>query len=368
MFQFSIDKSSLQLPLLTVAGAVDRKQSMPVLSNIMLLVNQDEMILTATDLEIDVTARVVVHSVEGSGRTTVPAKKFVDIIRSLDDDAVPRIIVEDTQLIIRDKHSQFKLSTLPADGFPIGEQDKNLVELALSKQVLVHLLQSTYFSMSQQDVRVFLNGMLLSFDAQGITSVATDGHRLAVCHTDEMKVEMPHKIIVPRKAVLELLRLLTAIDDEVVSISAGESHFCLKTQMFSFNTKLVESRYPPYQKAIPKQLNTYVLIDRDSLKKALNRITILAHEKTKAIVLSIQSGQLQLTANNQQQEEASEIVSAEVDGQPIQLGLNAAYLLDVINHCEEGLVRLSFVDENSSLLFESLADEQYQYIIMPMKL
>lgn len=368
MFQFSVDKASLQLPLFTVAGAVDRKQSMPVLSNILLTLKQDEIILSATDLEIDVTARVKVNSVEGSGQTTVSAKKIVDIIRSLDDDAVPHIKVGDKQLAICDKHSQFKLAILPANGFPLTEHEKNVVELSLPKQVLMHLFQSTYFAMSQQDVRVFLNGMLLCFDAQGITAVATDGHRLAICHDPEPKVEIPHRIIVPRKAILELLRLLSAIDDDVVTISAGESHFCLKTNVFSFNTKLVESRYPPYQKAIPKHLRTFVLIDRDSLKKALNRITILAHEKTKAIVLSVQSGQLQLTANNQQQEEATEIVPAEVDGQPLQLGLNAAYLLDVINHCEEGLIRLSFVDENSSLLFESLADEQYQYIIMPMKL
>ncbi|WP_367608029.1 DNA polymerase III subunit beta [Legionella sp. W05-934-2] len=368
MFQFSIDKAALQLPLLTVAGAVDRKQSMPILSNILLTLNHEELILSATDLEIDVTARLKVDNANGTGQTTVPAKKFVDIIRSLDDDAKPLIVVEEKQLVIRDKHSHFKLATLPADGFPISEQPQNLVELSLSKARLTHLLQSTYFSMSQQDVRVFLNGMLLSFDAQGTTAVATDGHRLAICHTDETRVEIPHRIIVPRKAVLELLRLLSAIEDEKVDISAGESHFCLKTKIFSFNTKLVESRYPPYQKAIPKQLNTFVLLDRDSLKKALNRITILAHEKTKAIVVSVQSGQLQLTANNQQQEEAKEIVSAEVDGQPIQLGLNAAYLLDVINHCQDGLIRLSFVDENSSLLFESLADEAYQYIIMPMKL
>ncbi len=369
MFQFSVNKASLQLPLLTVAGAVDRKQSMPVLSNILLTLKQDEIILSATDLEIDVTARVPVHSVQGEGQTTVPAKKIVDIIRSLEEDSIPQITAdENNQLIIRDKHSQFKLSTLPAAGFPIGEKDKNVVELSLSKHILVHLLQSTYFAMSQQDVRVFLNGMLLSFDAQGITAVATDGHRLAICHASEYQVKSPHRIIVPRKAVLELLRLLSAIDDDTISISAGESNFCLQTEVFSFNTKLVESRYPPYQKAIPKQLNTFILIDRDALKKALNRITILAHEKTKAIVLSVQSAQLQLTANNQQQEEASEIISAEVDGQPIQIGLNAAYLLDVINHCGDGLVRLSFVDENSSLLFESLTDEQYQYIIMPMKL
>lgn len=368
MFRFSVDKASLQLPLFTVAGAVDRKQSMPVLANILLTLQQDEIILSATDLEIDVTARLNVSAVEGTGQTTVSAKKIVDIIRSLDDDAVPSITVEDKQLVISDKHSQFKLATLPANGFPISEHEKNVVELSLPKQLLMHLFQSTYFSMSQQDVRVFLNGMLLSFDTQGLTAVATDGHRLAISQTSEVKVDLPHRIIIPRKAILEMLRLLTAIEDDVVNVSAGESHFCLQTKVFSFNTKLVESRYPPYQKAIPRQLQTFVLVERDSLKRALNRITILAHEKTKAIVLSVQPGQLQLSANNQQQEEAKEIVPAEVDGNPLQLGLNAAYLLDVINHCDDGLIRLSFVDENSSVLFESLSDEQYQYIIMPMKL
>lgn len=368
MFQFSVEKSILQLPLLTVANAVDRKQSMPVLSNILVRLQQDQLILSATDLEIDITATITVQAFKESGQTTIPAKKIVDIIRSLEDDAVPQFTFKENQLIVKDKQSQFKLTTLPADGYPKSEHDKNVVELTLVRQTFLHLLQSTYFAMSQQDVRVFLNGMLLSFDAQGVTSVATDGHRLAVCQSSETSVEIAHRIIVPRKAILELTRLLSSVDDEQVSISAGESHFCVKTTTFAFFTRLIESRYPPYQKAIPKQLNTFALIDRDVFKKALNRITILANEKTKAILLSTQTGSIQLTANNQQQEEASEQVPAEVDGPSIQIGFNAAYLLDVINHSPDGLVRLSFVDENSSMLFESLADEHYQYIIMPMKL
>jgi len=368
MFQFSVDKETLQLPLLTVAAAVDRKQSMPVLANIFLSLNEEGLTLSATDLEIDVTAKIPIKACEGTGQTTIPAKKFVDIVRSLEDDACPSINVGNNQVVIQNNHSQFKLATLSADNFPIGQRDKNLVELTISKNVLLELLHLTYFAMSQQDVRVFLNGMLLSFDAQGITAVATDGHRLSVCHSKDVSVEIPHRIIVPRKAVLELIRLLSSVSDQHLVLSAGESHFSLQTDVFSFNTKLVESRFPPYQKAIPKQLNTFVLIDRDILKKALNRITILAHEKTKAIILSVKTGQVMLTANNQQQETATEVVPAEVDGQSLQLGLNASYLLDVINHCREGLIRLSFVDENSSLLFESLADEHFQYIIMPMKI
>jgi DNA polymerase-3 subunit beta len=222
--------------------------------------------------------------------------------------------------------------------------------------------------MSQQDVRVFLNGLLFELDSQGITTVATDGHRMAICRLPSQLNHQHQRLLLPRKGVQELLRLLNNVPDEQIAISAGKGHFKLVTQQYTFSTKLIETRFPPYAKAIPSAQDKQVLIDRDLLKRAISRISILAHEKSRAVLLSIQSGQLTLIANNQEQEEAIETLTAETQGDDLKIGINASYLLDVLNHLQEGLLRISLTTTDSSILVESLNDEHYMYIIMPMKI
>ena len=215
---------------------------------------------------------------------------------------------------------------------------------------------------------MYLNGLLLEFDSQGLTAVATDGHRMAIAKLALTDIEVQHRVIIPRKGVLEILRLLSSIEDSAIQLLAGDGHLSIQTKSYTFITKLVESRYPSYSRVLPRQLSTFALIDKDILKRALSRITILAHEKTKAIILSLDSNSLCLIGANQQQEEATEEIEAQVDGAALRIKINAAYLIDVINHLPDGLLRLSFADADSSILLETLADESYQYVIMPMKL
>ncbi|MCA0402381.1 MAG: DNA polymerase III subunit beta [Proteobacteria bacterium] len=368
MFELKIDKNQLITPLLTVAGAVDKKQTLAILGNILLSLKEGKLHLTATDLEIEITASIAGMDLEAQGKITVPAKKFIDIIRSLDDDALFNLSLKSGTAVIKAKQSQFKLATLPADDFPDSENEQNDVEFKIARSELIDLLQSTHFAMSQQDVRVFLNGLLFEIDAGTITTVATDGHRMAVCKKMNANKFTHNRFLLPKKGVQEILRLLNNINDEEISIAAGKNHFKLICDEYTFQSKLIEARFPPYTKAIPRDLDKFVLVDKDLLKRALMRIVILAHEKSKAVMLHLKPGSLTLISNNQEQEEAMEFIEAHTDGNELKIGINASYLLDVLNFFPEGLVRLSMSTMDSSILVESPNDEFYQYIIMPMKL
>ncbi|MDI9817987.1 MULTISPECIES: DNA polymerase III subunit beta [unclassified Legionella] len=368
MFDLTLAKDQLLTPLLIVSGAVDKKQSLAILSNILLCLNDNQLRLTATDLEMEITARIYCDLSHSAGRITVPAKKFIDIIRSLDDEATATITLKGDIVIISAGRSQFKLATLPADNFPVSEDELSEVELTLPRLAFITLLQSTHFAMSQHDVRIFLNGLLLELNPQAITAVATDGHRMAVSKLACDSISAHHRFLLPKKGVQEMLRLLNNSDEEHIAVSAGKGHFKLSTQEYTFQSRLIEARFPPYIKAIPKSQDKFILVDRDILKRALARIVILAHEKSRAVVLHMQSGSLTLIANNQEQEEAMEILEAHTDGSEIKIGVNAGYLLDVLNFLGEGLVRLSMTNADSSILVESIEDENYQYVIMPMKI
>lgn len=368
MFELTIGKQQLLTPLLTVAGAVDKKQSLAILSNILLKLTSQCLFLTGTDLEIEITGRVNCNSSDESGLVTVPAKKMIDIIRSLDDDAMPTISFNTGIVSIKVGRSHFKLATLPADNYPCSEEEVDEVEFSLDRLALMRLFQSTQFAVAQQDVRIFLNGLLLEIDAHSITAVAMDGHRMAICRYPSKSTNQLHRILIPRKGIQEILRLLNNINDETILLAAGKRHFKVSTQQYTFSTKLIEARFPAFSKAIPRDQNKQVIIDRDVLKRALSRIVILAHEKSRAVLLHIQADQLTLIANNQEQEEAIESLTATTQGDELKIGINAGYLLDVLNYVVDGPLRLSFSNNDSSVLVESLQDEHYLYIIMPMKI
>ena len=367
MFELTISKQQILTPLLMVAGAVDKKQSLPILSNILLQLSGQQFSLTATDLEIQITS-VVSCSSPMSGAVTVPAKKIIDIFRSLEEEAVPTLSFSGTNLTIKTERSQFKLATLPAVDYPITEDEVSEVEFSLQASALMRLLQSTAFAMAQQDVRVYLNGLFLEIDTKSITAVTADGHRMAVCRLMDEAFHQHHRLLIPKKGVQEMLRLLATVGDERVVISASKNHVSLVTSQFRFSSKLIEARFPPYARAIPKDYERVVLIDRDHLKRALSRIVILANEKLRAVVLRIEEQSLTLAASNKEQEEGEETLLAETTGTPLMIGLNANYLLDVLTNIHEGLLRLEFGDADSSILVQSVSDENYQYIIMPMKL
>lgn len=368
MSGFKVSKTDLLTPLTLVAGVVDRKQSKPILSNVRMRWDTHTLTLTCSDLEIQTTVKVPCES-NAPGGTTVAAKKFLEIVRCLDDESLLDCQLHDESLRIKQGRSSFKLVTLPIDQFPMRQIEEETGELRyMLRMPLVKALQSTVFAISLQDVRAFLNGLLITVEQDFLVMVGMDGHRMAINRMPLQERFSERRLILPRKSVNDLLRLLQQVDDEEVRMTLYADHFVLTTAQYHWDSKLIDARFPAYQRVIPQNQDKMVYVDKEQLRKALVRTMILANERFKAVVLSWQQGELHLLAYNQEQEEALEQVNADVSGDDMKIGVNAIYLLDGLVHLPDGPVCLSFSNPDSSIMLQSVQDKQFQYIIMPMKL
>lgn len=366
MFEISIQNEVFLPALMAISGAVDKKQSLPILGNVLLHLSGGNLKITATDLEIEMTATLP-YAHEDDFQTTIPARKLIDILRSLDSDDL-RFRFEDTKATVLSGRSKFRLSTLSAAAFPESEQKTVLQTFSIARETLLSLLQSTQFAMAQQDVRIFLNALYLEFMNNTLFAVATDGHRMAIRNQSIEHDGEPLQALLPRRAVQEMIRLLAGTDEDRIEISFGKGFFRMKSDLVSFMTRLTEAKFPPFRKAIPQRHERFIVVEKDILKRALHRMAILAHEKSRAVILEVANGELALIARNQEQEEAQEIIEATLDSTDISIGLNANYLLDVLSTLPEGPVKLSLSTPDSSILIESPLDSEYQYILMPMKI
>tara|TARA_B110000879_G_C11143558_1_gene501404 strand:+ start:761 stop:1867 length:1107 start_codon:yes stop_codon:yes gene_type:complete len=368
MFKFSIERETLLTSLLLVIGAVDKRNTLPVLSNVLLDLNQNMLTLSGTDTEIEFTSRLVLVGSDDTGRITVPARKFIDICRSLNEGAVINISAQTDRVLVTSGRSRFVLMSLPADDYPATPDEQPILEFQIETRALIDILQVTHFSMAQQDVRFYLNGLLIELLNQEVFSVSTDGHRLAVARVPLDTPIMNSKMILPRKGVLELLRLINEIKDEMVLIQQTESHFYLKTCDYQFISKLVSGRFPNYKRVLPIDNDKFFLVDRDLFKQTLSRVSILANEKYRAITLDISERKLVMNAINKEQEEAVEELEVDTQGEGISIGVNASYIIDVLNTVPPGLVKLSFSEPDKSILLESLNLPIASYVIMPLKI
>ncbi|MCE8023991.1 MULTISPECIES: DNA polymerase III subunit beta [Halomonadaceae] len=366
--RFSITREALLRPLALVAGVVERRQTLPVLSNVLIQVDQEQVALTGTDLEVELIGRTAASQVEVPGAITVPARKLMDICKSLPDQAELQFSLEDGRAVLRSGRSRFTLSTLPVAEFPNIEDSAGDVELSLPRGTLKHLIDATSFAMAQQDVRYYLNGMLLELRAGLVRTVATDGHRLAVCsRSAEIQVEPARKLIVPRKGVLELVRLLDD-SDEPVTLTLSASHVRAHTGDFTFTSKLVDGKFPDYERVVPRGGDKVFIAERAELRQVLSRTSILSNEKYRGVRLHLQEGNLQVMANNPEQEEAEENVAVEYGGDSLEIGFNVGYLIDVLNVIGEDRVQMTLADSNSSALMEEPGGGDAMYVVMPMRL
>ena len=365
--KFSISREALLRPLALVAGVVERRQTLPVLSNVLIQVDQDQVALTGTDLEVELIGRTVASEVEVPGAVTVPARKLMDICKSLPDQAELRFSLEEGRGVLRSGRSRFTLSTLPVAEFPSIE-DSAGDEISLPRGTLKQLIDATSFAMAQQDVRYYLNGLLLELRSNLVRTVATDGHRLALCSRPaEIQVEPARKLIVPRKGVLELVRLLDD-SDEPVTLTLSASHLRAHTGDFTFTSKLVDGKFPDYERVIPRGGDKVFIADRAELRQVLSRTSILSNEKYRGVRLHLQEGNLQVMANNPEQEEAEENVAVEYDGDSLEIGFNVGYIIDVLNALGEDRVQMTLSDSNSSASIEEPGGGDAQYVVMPMRL
>lgn len=365
---FTIQREALLKPLQLVAGVVERRQTLPVLSNVLLVVEGQQLSLTGTDLEVELVGRVTLDEPAESGEITVPARKLMDICKSLPSDALIDIRVDEHKLLVKAGRSRFSLSTLPANDFPTVEEGPGSLTFSLVQSKLRRLIERTSFAMAQQDVRYYLNGMLLEVQTGILRAVATDGHRLAMCSMDAAIEQVErHQVIVPRKGILELARLLTEQDGNV-SIVLGQHHIRATTGEFTFTSKLVDGKFPDYERVLPRGGDKLVLADRQGLREAFSRTAILSNEKYRGIRLQLESGLLKIQANNPEQEQAEEEILVAYNGSALEIGFNVSYLLDVLSVMTTDQVRLILSDANSSALVQEADNEDSSYVVMPMRL
>ncbi|MBK4988581.1 DNA polymerase III subunit beta [Pseudomonas sp. S36] len=365
---FTIQREALLKPLQLVAGVVERRQTLPVLSNVLLVVQGQQLSLTGTDLEVELVGRVQLEESAEPGEITVPARKLMDICKSLPSDVLIDIKVDEQKLLVKAGRSRFTLSTLPANDFPTVEEGPGSLTCNLEQSKLRRLIERTSFAMAQQDVRYYLNGMLLEVSRNTLRAVSTDGHRLALCAMSApIEQDDRHQVIVPRKGILELARLLT--DPEgMVSIVLGQHHIRATTGEFTFTSKLVDGKFPDYERVLPKGGDKLVVGDRQALREAFSRTAILSNEKYRGIRLQLAAGQLKIQANNPEQEEAEEEISVDYEGSSLEIGFNVSYLLDVLGVMTTEQVRLILSDSNSSALLQEAGNDDSSYVVMPMRL
>ena len=352
-------------PLQAVIGVVERRQTMPILSNVLLVARDGELAVTATDLEVELVANTAVN-VESGGEITVSGRKLLDICRALPEGADIDISVSGEKLVVKSGRSKFSLATLPAAEFPTVEDIKAGQTIHVEQAVLGRLIEKTHFSMAQQDVRYYLNGMLLETGAEHLRAVATDGHRLALCQAELGERLDEQQVIVPRKGVLELQRLLSGEGE--VDIELGPNHVRIQLDGIRFTSKLIDGRFPEYERVIPKESSNELTADRQALKGALQRTAILSNEKYRGIRLIIRDSGVVMQAHNPEQEEAEEELEVEYSGEDIEIGFNVNYLLDALGAVESETVTLSVLDSNSSCLIRQPGSNDSKFVVMPMRL
>jgi len=365
--KFVISREALLRPLQLVAGVVEKRQTLPVLSNVLLEIEGQQLSLTGTDLEVELVGRVTLDEVGQEGAITVPAKKLMDICRSLPDGAQIEIEQEEARVNVRSGRSRFTLSTLPATEFPNVEAIADEQSFALPQADLRRIIDRTSFAMAQQDVRYYLNGMLIEVTAESLRAVSTDGHRLATCVAQVAGLPETKQIILPRKGVLEMAKLLT--DPEAsVSLSLSTNHLRAQTEEFTFTSKLVDGKFPDYSRVIPKNGSNVMLADRTELRQVFNRTAILSNEKYRGVRLVLNTDNLQVFANNPEQEEAEESTAVDYQGDALEIGFNVSYLQDVLGVVSTDQVKFTLSDANSSALIEEPEDSDAMYVVMPMRL
>ncbi len=364
--KFSISRDALVKPLNLVAGVVERRQTLPILSNVLLSLNGSQLSLTGTDLEVELVGRVEVEGGAEDGEITVPARKLVDICKSLPDGSKIEFSLDSGKAMVRAGRSRFTLSTLPASEFPSVEEDGGDLTLEVPQSVIKRLIERTAFAMAQQDVRYYLNGMLLELKAGRLRMVATDGHRLALCTASDAVSVGDASVIVPRKGILELSRLLDA--DESLKLVIGSNHIRAANHQFTFTSKLVDGKFPEYERVLPKSADKTIVGERLELRQAFTRTAILSNEKYRGVRLKLSADTLDITANNPEQEQAEEVVAVEYQGDELEVGFNVSYLLDVLSVLDGDKIRLSLSDSASSALLEEAEEGDSLYVVMPMRL
>jgi DNA polymerase-3 subunit beta len=365
--RFSLQREVLLKPLQQVVNVVERRHTLPVLANVLALVKNGQLSLTGTDLEVEMVARTAVEDAK-DGETTIPARKLFEIVRALPDGSRITVSQADDKVTLQAGRSRFTLAALSANEFPAIEDIELVERIRVPEAALKELIERTAFAMAQQDVRYYLNGLLLDLRENALRCVATDGHRLAMCEVPlPTGAQSRKQIIVPRKGVLELQRLLEGGDREV-ELEVGRNHLRLRREDVTFTSKLIDGRFPDYDAVIPIGADKEVRVDRETLRAALQRAAILSNEKYRGVKVEVSPGQLLLVAHNPEQEEAQEEVEADTKVDGLAVGFNVTYLLDALGALRDDTVLIALRDANSSALLREAGNDRCRHVVMPLRL
>ena len=354
--------------LQTVAGIVERRHTMPILANVLIRKNGPQIEFTTSDLEIQVRTSAELGGDAGMLSTTVGAKKLVDVLRSMPSDQIVTLSANQNKVTLQGGKSRFTLQTMPSDDFPLVQEAADFgPTFSVPQQVLKGLIDQVHFAMAVHDIRYYLNGILFVAEGKNLTLVATDGHRLALAQAT-LETEIPkQEVILPRKTVLELQRLLEAKDTPIEMRFAGnQARFAFSGM--EFVTKLVEGKFPDYNRVIPKNHKNAITLGRVPFLASLQRAAILTSEKFKGVRVNVEPGVLRIASSNAEQEEAKEELEIDYAGEPIEIGFNVTYLIDALGNIGQEMVKLELQDTNSSVLITVPEEAGFKYVVMPMRI
>ena len=369
--KFSVDRETLLRPLQLVAGVVERHQTLPILSNLLVRAQSEGLLtITATDLSMELVARVDSVDVAQPGAATIHAHKLSDIWRSLPEGAKVDVAVEQQYAVVRSGRSRFSLATLSANEFPKLDDIDADANFTLTGAEAVDLIDRVGFAMAHQDVRYFLNGMLFEVAPDYVRTVATDGHRLSQYTLGQGMEGVTERVqaIVPRKVVQDMRRLFDGKKEEELRFSLSDKRIRMACGPFSLSSNLIDGRFPDYERVIPQSPPIFISGGRGAMSQALQRARILTNEKVPSVKLQLEGEQMTILANNPEQEEAREEVAVDFNGEQMQLAFNVDYLLDVLRVLATETFRISMAEAGSSALMEADGDESAIYVVMPMKL
>jgi DNA polymerase-3 subunit beta len=366
--KLSILREELLRPLQLMMGIVERRQTLPILANVLLRVDEG-LSITATDLEVELSIHLTLNQPATPGVVTVPTRKLVDICRSLPEHSLLEFTTEKDRLLVQSGKSRFSLTILPAEEYPGLDQTENLLKFPIEQKNLRFLLHRTHFAMALQDVRYYLNGMLLEINQGLVRSVATDGHRLALNTVEaDMTNDAFFQVIIPRKGVTELLRLLND-SSEALTVTIMTNHIQVSNPLFKFTSKLIDGRFPNYERVLPKGGDKMISLPREVLKQSLTRASILSNEKLRGIQLQLRTGLLRIIANNAEREEAEEEINVDYQLNDLDIGFNVKYLTDILETIDDETVTLTLSGPNNSVLVEGeKGDGTSLFVVMPMRL
>jgi len=365
--RFSIQRETLLKRLQHVVGVVERRQTLPVLANLLVVVDSSSVAFTGTDLEVEMVARTTADDLE-PGEVTVPARKLFDICRALPDGCRIKLEQNGERVTVSAGRSRFTLATLPATEFPTIENIELVERVALPEASLKEMMDRTGFAIAHQDVRYYLNGMLLDLREHVLRCVATDGHRLALAETRlETKIASPRQVIVPRKGINELQGLFEA-GDGVVELEFARNHLRVRRGDVTFTSKLIDGRFPDYEAVIPIGADKEVRLQRDDMRAALQRAAILSNEKYRGVKIEVAPNRVRIVAHNPEQEEAVEEVEARTGVSELSVGFNVNYLLDALGAISSEEVLLCLRDGQSSCLVRKPDSDDTRHVIMPLRL